>query len=247
MSQIDKKLAGFLSSTCSVCFNTLSGSYAILALDAYAHAGLKEGLGKYALAEVRTDGKVEPLILTAGMLPLASFSEQAVKLIFKNEGELPVFYTVTQAGFDLVPPKQVVKEGIEAMHEYLDLKGNAIQTCKVGEQILVRVKARALASSQIHNAVVVDLLPGGFELVYEGDESGGEQKISSSWKPMYIDRREDRVVLYDLIAGNLQEYVYRIKAVNAGTYQIPPILAQALYERSVRAYAGGGTIFTITK
>jgi hypothetical protein len=225
----------------------LSGSYVILALDAYAHAGIKEGLGKYSLAEVRADNKLEPLPLAAGLIPLASFSEQAAKLVFKNEGELPVFYLVTQAGFDLTPPKQVVKEGIEAMHEYLDLKGNAIQTCKVGEQILVRVKARALASSQIHNAVVVDLLPGGFELVYEGDESGGEQKISSSWKPMYIDRREDRVVLYDLIAGNLQEYVYRIKAVNAGTYQIPPILAQALYERSVRAYAGGGTIFTITK
>ncbi|RPI78139.1 MAG: alpha-2-macroglobulin family protein [Desulfobacteraceae bacterium] len=243
----DKKLAGFLSSTCSVCFNTLSGSYAILALDAYAHAGIKEGLGKYSLAEIRADGKTEPLILTTGMLPLASFSEQATKLVFKNEGELPVFYAVTQAGFDLVPPKQVVKEGIEAMHEYLDLKGNAIQTCKVGEQILVRVKARALSSSQIHNSAVVDLLPGGFELVYEGDESGSEQKVSSSWKPMYIDRREDRVVLYDHIGSNLQEYVYRIKAVNAGTYQIPPILAQALYERSVRAYAGGGTIFTITK
>jgi hypothetical protein len=144
-------------------------------------------------------------------------------------------------------PKKEVKEGIEAMHEYLDLKGNAINTCKVGEEILVRVKARALASAQIHNSVAVDLLPGGFELVYEGRESGSDQSIHSSWQPMYVDRREDRVVIYDDIGGGLQEYVYRIKAVNAGTYQIPPVFAQALYERAVRAYAGGGGLFTITK
>jgi hypothetical protein len=243
----DKRLAGFLSATCSVCFNTLSGSYAILALDAYAHASAKEGLNKYSVSELRADGKAELLNLTAGILPIAHFSEQAAKLVFKNEGALPAFYLVTQAGFDLALPKKEVKEGIEAMHEYLDLKGNAINTCKVGEEILVRVKARALASAQIHNSVAVDLLPGGFELVYEGRESGSDQSIHSSWQPMYVDRREDRVVIYDDIGGGLQEYVYRIKAVNAGTYQIPPVFAQALYERAVRAYAGGGGLFTITK
>ncbi|MGE7137575.1 alpha-2-macroglobulin [Luteibacter sp. NPDC031894] len=65
----------------------------------------------------------------------------------------------------------------------------------------------------------------------------------STWKPEYADVREDRVVVYGYASDDVQEFVYRIKATNAGTFVVPPALAQSLYDRTVQARApGGGTI-----
>ncbi len=67
----------------------------------------------------------------------------------------------------------------------------------------------------------------------------------STWKPEYADVREDRVVVYGYASSDVQEFVYRIKATNAGTFVVPPVFAESLYDRSVQARAPGGSKLTV--
>jgi uncharacterized protein YfaS (alpha-2-macroglobulin family) len=69
----------------------------------------------------------------------------------------------------------------------------------------------------------------------------------STWKPEYADVREDRVVVYGYASRDVQEFVYRIKATNAGRFVIPPALVQSLYDRGVQASAPGGGTMTVER
>jgi uncharacterized protein YfaS (alpha-2-macroglobulin family) len=64
----------------------------------------------------------------------------------------------------------------------------------------------------------------------------------SSWVPAYVDLREDRVVLYGALEKDANEFVYRIKATNAGTYVVPPAYGEGMYDRSLKARTPGGSI-----
>lgn len=63
-----------------------------------------------------------------------------------------------------------------------------------------------------------------------------------NWKPQYSDVREDRVVLFGSVTKNLAEYQYKIKAISAGVFNVPPIYASAMYEPTLRAQASTGKI-----
>jgi uncharacterized protein YfaS (alpha-2-macroglobulin family) len=69
----------------------------------------------------------------------------------------------------------------------------------------------------------------------------------STWKPEYADVREDRVVVYGTASTDVQEFIYRIKATNAGKFVIPPALIESLYDRGVQARAPGGGIMTVER
>ena len=64
----------------------------------------------------------------------------------------------------------------------------------------------------------------------------------STWRPDYADLREDRVVLYGVVNAEFQEFAYRIKATNTGTFVVPPAYGESMYDRSVQARSLGGKI-----
>ena len=218
-------------------FNTLSSSYAILALDDCARA-LKAGQGgKFTLSEALPGGVEKPLALPEGLFPEVNISGDASKIRFSSTGDLETFYTLTQSGFDKTPPGASISKGVEIEREYTDTKGKPLQSVKLGAEIEVHVKLRATGQNSVSNLAVVDMLPGGFEV---SSLSPGSAK--STWKPDYTDAREDRVVFYGSADTSAQEYVYRIKAVNSGVYAVPPAFCESMYDRSVQASSLGGKI-----
>ena len=70
---------------------------------------------------------------------------------------------------------------------------------------------------------------------------------SSTWKPEYADIREDRVVIYGTATTDVREFVYRIKATNAGHYIVPPAYGESLYDRSVQARSAGGATIDVVR
>jgi uncharacterized protein YfaS (alpha-2-macroglobulin family) len=55
------------------------------------------------------------------------------------------------------------------------------------------------------------------------------------------------VVVYGTASTDVQEFIYRIKATNAGKFVIPPALIESLYDRSVQARAPGGGAMTVER
>lgn len=158
-------------------FNSLSSAYTILALDAYARVIGEKEAGKLAIREVLTQGQVQEIALPEGLFPRVSFSSDASRLQFISSADTPAFYQMTQAGFETKPPEKAIKNKLEVLREYVDSAGNAVSKVKVGDEIEVHVRVRALESKGLANIVVVDLLPGGFEVVLE--EPGRTEQIEA--------------------------------------------------------------------
>ncbi|WP_425490421.1 alpha-2-macroglobulin family protein [Dyella mobilis] len=67
----------------------------------------------------------------------------------------------------------------------------------------------------------------------------------SSWQLDYADVREDRVVIYGTATPDVHEFVYRIRATNAGKFTVPPAYAESMYDRAIQARSPGGTSLTV--
>ncbi|MBI2060016.1 MAG: alpha-2-macroglobulin family protein [Nitrospirae bacterium] len=224
-------------------FNTTSSAYSILALHGYAGVTGRPKGNDVTVSEILTTGASQPLVLSGGSFPRSAYSEKAVKVRIKNSGDWILFYQVSQSGFDLAAPAQELKQKMEVFREFEIAKGSIPV---VGSHVSVHLRMRALDGMNHSDVAVVDLLPGGFEVVMDPEEGEkGNVRIAasgSSWRPDHADVREDRVILFGAIGEKTREFVYQIRPVNKGKYAVPPPFAEAMYDRSVQARGLGGTI-----
>lgn len=218
-------------------FNTYTAAYSILGLHSYSATLKKQGAFNFSILEKKPKGPWEKLELGTGLCPAVSFSPEASALQFRNGtvsggGRPPrLFYQVVQSGFDLAQPKKEIMEGLQVQREFRNRAGDVVTRAALGEELSVHVKIRALKSDYISNVAVLDLLPGGFEVVTDSVRSGE----NNSFQPDYVDVREDRVVIYGDAENSVKEFIYKIKATNPGNYQVPPIQAEAMYQRNLQA------------
>ncbi len=222
-------------------FNTLSSASVILALDTYATATGTPAKMKLKIQEVLASKEKRELGIPPGLFPQIPFTEQAKAIHIDSEDDHNLFYQVTQAGFDKALPVKDIKEQLEVQREYRNAKGDVIDKVTLGEEAYVYLKVRALDNKTHYNVAVVDLLPGGFEVVLDKDLRNNQ----SGWNPQYVDSREDRMIVFGTVASNVQEFVYRIKAINVGDYKVPPTFGESMYDRGVVARSLGGKISVI--
>ena len=237
-------------------FNTLSSSYALLGFDAYAKVAGTKVAGQMSINAIDKQGKVVALKLPENIAPLVNFAPTTARLTLKGPSNLPLFYAVTESGFDVKAPTTALKQGMEIIREYTDDKGVALKSITMGDEITVHIKIRAM-DGNVDDVAIVDLLPGGFEPVLqaeanvtesaieEGYEGDGEYPQASSWtsplvigggwQPSYADIREDRVIFYGAVTNTITEFTYKIKASNSGQFVVPPAYAESMYNRLLQA------------
>ena len=239
-------------------YNTLSSAWTILALDAYGSSAAADG--KLSLDELHKDGTASVFGAQQGSLMRGAFTAAATSISVHNDADLRAWYAVTQSGFDRAPPTTELKQGIEIVREYTNEAGQVVTAAKLGEELDVHIKIRAIENDSVSSVAIVDLLPGGFEPVLqpppapepaaEGEETSTAQPAwrspigtsASTWSLEYADVREDRVVIYGTALRNVQEFVYKIRATNAGAFVVPPAYGESLYDRNVQARSLGAKI-----
>lgn len=227
-------------------FNTLSAAYTILALDAYA-TSVGDANAKLSIAEIGADGTEKALALSGQLMPWAEVSGAAQKLRFANAADITTWFVLSESGFDRAPPAGELKAGIELIREYLGADGKPVTSVRLGDEVTVRLRVRAIDRDFVPSIALVDLLPGGFEPVqnaFSGDaDSDRSRRIGSgSWQTEYADIREDRVVLYGSAGRDVADFTYRIKATNSGSFIVPPAWVESLYERDIQGRAAAGRI-----
>ncbi|MBI3547597.1 MAG: alpha-2-macroglobulin [Elusimicrobia bacterium] len=236
-------------------FNTLSSAYVILALDAYVEAVGLPKASEIRVAELRRGKPPVELPLPSGLFPRVEFSDSAETILIASKAEAPLFYGVTTAGFDLSVPKAEIKEGLEIQREYRDANGAVVDRVAMGGEVEARLKVRSVGTKRVANAAVMDLLPGGFEVILERTNRRSSTRAraedeaeegtdgapapaaptGAAWRPDHADIREDRVVLFGSIGPEVQEYVYKLRATNRGRFAVPPAYAESMYDRDLRA------------
>lgn len=224
-------------------FNTISAATTILALKAYSDLAKQSGV-RVSLSEVDRQGAAPRVLVseTTGLIQ-SEFSAQAGGLRFglaQGSGrDLGAFYQVTEAGFDKGIPNQRIADGLEVFREILDADERPMEKLKVGESALVRLSVRNVSADALNHIAVLDLMPGSFELEPNGLRPGRGTIPGAD----YVDVREDRNVFFcSLGKGEVKTFAYRIKPIAAGSYVIPPVFAESMYDRGIKGRDGGGQV-----
>ena len=209
-------------------YNTISSAYSILALGTYSKLRLKNNFDEEILFGMKDDeGKTSPLTSVQKPFLTAPYSIAARQVMLESEQSM--FYLNSQAGFDQNLPKTALRKGLEISRDFVDDEGNQLDTFEQGKEITVRLRIRAL-KKPLTNVAVVDLLPGGFEVLRTS-----VPRTADNWQADYVDIREDRVIFYGAFDTSIQELEYKVKLTAAGNFVAPPAFAESMYDRSIKA------------
>ncbi|MFT5466465.1 MAG: hypothetical protein ACI8UO_001565 [Verrucomicrobiales bacterium] len=218
-------------------FSTLSAAYSVMALKSYSEMADQFPI-KLVISQVTGQNEPVPLPTSGGKLISADF-EREVDLIRisaekedEDEGPRGVFYQVVEGGFDTEQPKELMREGMEVHRQLLGPDGEPTTEIDLDETITVRLRLRSLDRGKaITNVALVDLLPGGFEVVRETIPAGRSKFPGIEFNEV----REDRVVLFGTAAAEMQIFEYQIRPTRRGEFVVPPVMADSMYDRSVRS------------
>jgi hypothetical protein len=205
--------------------NTLSAAYSAEALSAYAQSVSAAANSLLSISEILDKNNAKALVSLSNRYQKVNFSAQAKQIQFNNPNKQLYFYQINQTGYDKNAPTQPIKNGLEVFREYHDANNNVINNTTLGSEITSHIQIRTMNDQTISNVAIVDLLPGGFEVVPNSIRQNNCD---------YVDVREDRIIFYCPINPAATELTYCLRATNKGDYTVPPIFAQAMYNQSLQ-------------
>jgi len=208
-------------------FNTLSSAYTVLALGAYEKYLSSDGSAKISLSTVI--GNTTKALTTDALYARTQLANTVERVLINGAPDRPLYHVLTATGFDKNPPGTNLAEGLEISRSYLNAEGTEVSEAKIGEQLTVRLRVRSDGALR-SNVAVVDMLPGGFEVVVDSVRDN-----YSDWYSDHKDIREDRVVVYGSFANQLTEISYQVRLTSSGSFIAPSAFATSMYNRSIQA------------
>ena len=229
----DELLTDIQNSIIDRDYNSLSGAMTLMAIQSYLKAVPTASTGKFTVTQdfgKGTDPK--PVAVEGDKVFAGTFEAGAKKLLFQNNEKTNLYYQTTQAGFmKTIPASETKDNGLEVTKVYSTTNnGKASSSFNLGDEIYVTVRIRSTTKSAINDVALVDMLPSGFEA-----DIPSIRENNSEWKPDYIDIRDDRVIFYGTAAKDARSFTYKAKAITNGSFVVPPLFAQAMYENKIKA------------
>ncbi|MFC3150361.1 alpha-2-macroglobulin [Litoribrevibacter euphylliae] len=226
---------------------TINASYTTLALSAYS----KRIRNLYGDDKVSIEVSPEQFELLSKSSE-GGFAVQEIALERQSaqvKAPHPFFYQTVQAGFERGAStkrgdqNKKDNQGIEIVKEFYDEEGNQIKLdssdkqIHQGQEVTVKLKVRVTGNSRVSSVAVVDLQPGGFEVLRSSLD-----RRSSYWDSEYIDIREDRLVIYGSFDQGVTELSYKVKATASGDFVLPSVFAEAMYDPKTYGYSAAGSL-----
>ncbi len=223
--------------------NTQDNAFAFLALGKYLK---KQPNQKYTGTITRDDAHLANFDATGTQYTGADWDGAHIKLTVKGKGTCYYFWEAFGIGRD----SYIEEYGRELQinRRYLTPDGSRVKNVfQQGELVIAEISVKAL-TSYLQNVVVVDMLPAGFEI----ENPRLASRYNAPWikrndfTPDYIDIRDDRLIFFGTF--NYQEeqrFYYPLRVVTQGTFTVPPVSAEAMYDPTKSAVASSGTIQVI--
>lgn len=173
-------------------------------------------------------------------------------------GNAPLYVSAMLDGYPDTPPA-VDADPIDVKREWHTMQGKKVQAqdLKAGDLLLVHLTVSS--HSDINDALVVDLLPAGFEientnlsdnetlqgLQLEGAEKPLSELLESS-SPRTQAFRDDRyVAALPLEAKARHHLFYRVRVVSKGEFAVPPPYAEDMYRPELNGIGSTGEKLSI--
>ena len=208
--------------------NTQDNAFAFLALGKYLK---KQPNQKYTGTLTRDDAHVANFDATGTQYIGSDWGGAQIKLTVKGKGTCYYFWEAFGIGRDSYI-EQYGRE-LQVNRRYLTPDGSRVKNVfQQGELVIAEISVKALTSN-LQNVVVVDMLPAGFEI----ENPRLATRYKSHWTaghdytPEYIDIRDDRLIFFGSFKKQVeQKFYYPLRVVTEGTFTVPPVSAEAMYE-----------------
>lgn len=167
-----------------------------------------------------------------------------------DEGFAPgaAFYSLLTRGVPTDDAFRPGTAGLEVERDFLDRGGARLDPADLvqGDLVVIRTRLRSV-SGPLENVVLVNLLPSCLEVENPRLESTEILPwiTETGQAPDHVDLRDDRILLFTgLPANRWQTYHTLARAVSPGSFRLPPVHAEAMYDPALRATGERGQLET---
>ncbi len=214
--------------------STQTAAYCLLGISAFLGNDKGENIN-FELAAPGLQRKVTtqvPVWQTA----LQYGSDGKAQLKVQNLGQNTLFVTLTNSGIPLQGNNEPVSKHLQMDVRYLDAAGQPVNINRLLQGTDVTVEVRITHPGVLpdyENMALTQIFPSGWEISnWRMDNQGDEQKSNYD----YADIRDDRVMLFfDLLKGKTKTFRFTVNASYAGTYYLPAVKCEAMYDHSIMA------------
>jgi uncharacterized protein YfaS (alpha-2-macroglobulin family) len=233
----DNLLSQLLKAMNSDDMNTVLAGYTTMALSAYQEHNTTNPATSLFMSELLANNQEHKIAASDANYQHLSLGTEVQQVQLNNPEHLTYFYQLAQSGFDQVAVNDPLNKGLEIHREYRNEQGKVVTSATLGQELEVHIQIRALNNNYLSNIAIEDLLPGGFEVVRDSIKNDAMN---------FVDAREDRVNFFGGIGSSVTELVYKIKAVNPGTYIVPAPYAESMYHPEIQAHGVSSVIHILS-
>jgi uncharacterized protein YfaS (alpha-2-macroglobulin family) len=160
------------------------------------------------------------------------------------QGTGRVYYTIAVEGIRTDGIVKMEDRNLQIRREFLDRSGSTVNIAHVRQNDLLVVRLTLTSSvDKLAYVAISDLLPAGFEIENPRiTETTNYSFIQNPAIAEYMDIRDDRILLYTSFRGGKrqQQFYYAVRAVTPGTFVLPPVNAEAMYDAHYSSTSGQG-------
>jgi uncharacterized protein YfaS (alpha-2-macroglobulin family) len=173
---------------------------------------------------------------------------KTVTLTAKGSGQ--VYYFWGAEGIKVNEPVKEEDVNLKIRRRYFDRDGNEVHsnTFTQGDLLVCQITLTAGTRSS-DNVAITDMIPAGFEIQNPRTTSLTELPwLKNQFTPDYLDVRDDRILYFtSAYANSTETFYYMLRAVNTGTFQLPAIGAEAMYDPDYHSYNGAGVVHILKR
>ena len=170
--------------------------------------------------------------------------------VFVNKGKDPIYAKASASGVPIaaLPAEE---NGFTISRSYYNLDGSPADLTKVRQNdVLVVLVGGELQAAHQRRALLVDLLPGGFEIentrLNDARQTSELSWISELTQPAYAEFLDDRYIAALDLNGDYDNRTfsvgYMVRAVTPGNFVLPAISVEDMYAPETRARGESGRV-----
>lgn len=232
-----KEVASSLGS--SAWYSTQTTAWGLFAYMNYAKK-MKSDAGKPMKATVEFNGNREKLSADGGAIMKSFTPDASNKLTVENESDNPLFVTFTEEGVPPVADMTVKENNLSMKVAWLDMEQKPVDVSSLaqGKSFLMTVDITNTTFRQVGNLALTQMVPSGWEIQNTRLFEAGLQLKEGAFD--YRDFRDDRVYTYfSLKPGETKKFFIILTASYRGSYSMPAVVCEALYDESFSARRPG--------
>lgn len=221
--KVAKDMAG------SEWMSTQTTAYCLYAMSKFAASNGAGGIG----VQFTKDGKSETVSTAKSIADRSLTIKSGTNgVTVRNTKGNTVYVRVMYSGILPIGKEQAMQSDVSAKMVYKDRKGAIINVSKInqGTEFVAEISVTNLRNEYVENVALTQILPSGFEIVNTRFTDYGDATANMA---DYIDIRDDRTNFYfGMKAGETKTFKVLLNASYLGTYYLPGLQCEAMYDHT---------------